>query len=120
MAFVVAIQRKCLPGFTVVSWAQLSKKEFYELAHEDPRTGLSCVWAIPYMSTQLEFEYAGPTELHVDGTGDTEGAQLENLAHGLAELEHRCEAGVSVCVVLAESTMSSSPRRCWSPVSSRS
>ena len=26
MAFVVAIQRKCLPGFTVVSWAQLSKK----------------------------------------------------------------------------------------------
>ena len=55
MAFVAAIQRKCLPGFTVVSWAELSKKEFYGMTQEDPITGLTCVWAMPYMSTQQEF-----------------------------------------------------------------
>ena len=40
LAFVAAIQRKCLPGFTVVSWAQLSKKEFLSLPARGPEHGL--------------------------------------------------------------------------------
>jgi hypothetical protein len=54
MAFVEATQRECLPCFTLVSWAQVSKKIFFGLNHEDPITGLQCIWSIPYMSNQQE------------------------------------------------------------------